>query len=376
MLVSEFTKAIERIIPLGAIGFEKDAVGMQVGLPRETKVQKILCCYEVTREIIREARERGANLIVAFHPLIFPSLSRVTDDTRTGALVRDLVRSEIGLYVQHTAFDAHPKYGTSKLMAEVLQLEDVRPLAPLKNILNKITVFVPHASARLVSEALANAGAGTIGEYDECSFSVEGTGTFRGSEASTPSVGEKMIRESVAEVRLEMVCEKWNTSRAVRAMIEAHPYEEVSYDVMPLLTDSVNYGMGAIGRLPEPMAREQFLQHVKEAFGTPVLRVSASEQQTVERVAMLGGAGMEFYGAAVANRAQAFITADVRYHDFYRAEHDGMLLVDAGHAETERFVAQGMGRVVSLAVQQLGGNASEVVHVSLHKPNAVSYFIS
>lgn len=386
MLITEFIRALEEVVPLGSIGYEKDAVGLQVALPRSTELTKVLVAYEATQEVINEAKQRGANLILAFHPLIFPSVRNIGDSDRTGALIRQLVKSDIALYVQHTAFDTHPRFGTSKLMAEVLELENIRPLTPLKNSIDKIVVFVPVESARVIADRMSGAGAGRVGEYTDCSFTVEGTGTFYKSTASA----ELRVLERVNEVRIEMISDRWNTSKAVKAMLEAHPYEEPAYDIIPLSTQSPNYGMGAVGEWGTAITQEEVLTRVRNAFGTRTLRHNTLTKTSFSRVAMVGGSGMDFYGAA-RTQADVFITADVRYHDFYRSEHDNLLLIDAGHAETERFVAAGMARAAQEAIgnillpnpSDVGKSAlnlrdetpEELVLLAQAEPNAVRYFV-
>lgn len=387
MLITEFIRALEEIVPLGSIGYEKDAVGMQVSLPRNAELAKILIAYEVTQTVIDEAKSRGANLILAFHPLIFPSVRSIGDNDRTGVLIRQLVKHDIGLYIQHTAFDTHPRFGTSRLMAEVLELENITSLTPLRNLMNKIVVFVPVEASRTIADRMSAAGAGRIGDYTDCSFTLEGTGTFF---KSTGETNRSKVLERVNEVRIEMICDKWNTGKAVREMLQAHPYEEPAYDVIPLATESPNYGMGAVGEWSAALSLEEVLGRVRDAFGTRALRHNTLSKTNFKRVAMVGGSGMEFYGSARA-QADVFITADVRYHDFYRAEHDQLLLVDAGHAETERFVAAGMARAAKQAMSNLisanpstaDGSAlnlsdetgAELVLIAQAEPNAVRYFV-
>lgn len=368
--------ALSHAFPLQTAGYEKDAVGLQVGFEADAVLSKLLVAYEVTDAVIDEAIDVGANLILAYHPLIFPNLTSVTDSTRTGKLVRRLVRANIALYVLHTAFDANVKQGTSALMAEALGLENIESLAPLEGKLEKIVVFVPTANAAAVREAMWAAGAGNIGNYDECSYSGEGTGTFRGNEASNPQVGAKLIRESVSESRIEMIVEKWRSGSVVRAMIAAHPYEEVAFDRYPLANSHPKYGMGSVGDLPQPIDVAAFLNLVSSVFKTPALRHSAVTNKGMRRIAVLGGAGMDYYSAALRSGADAFVTGDIRYHDFYRAAHDGLLLVDAGHAETERMVVAGMRnalRDVEMFVDLQKGIQGSPIVESRILPNAVQY---
>lgn len=287
MLVSEFLNALETVVPLTAVGYARDAVGLQVGLPSGTELRAALFAYEVTDKVISEARKRGANLIVAFHPLIFPSIDAVTDRTRTGHFIQRLIKSDIGLYVQHTAFDTQPEFGTSILMAEALKLENISTLTRINAI------------------------------------------------------------------------------------------------VQPTL-DGLHFGMGAIGTWPKAKKRDDVLNMVAETFHSSCVSYNAIAPEKIKTVAMLGGAGMEYYEQARTLGADAFITADIRYHDFHRADHDNILLIDAGHAETERFVTIGM---VNAARKSLKSNEALLNAVNLHdsdvkrllllahaEPNAVQYY--
>jgi dinuclear metal center YbgI/SA1388 family protein len=372
MLIHEFLQAFEKIVPLGAIGYARDAVGLQVGLLAGTRLTKALFAYEVTPSVVQEAKEVGANLIVAFHPLIFPSISSVTDSTRTGVLVRELVLSGIALYVVHTAFDTHTEFGTSQLMADVLELEDVRPLQPLEGTLDKLTIFASRTLSKPIMEVLVASGAGRIGDAEACSFQVEGHSQFK-SRRTTDTPDGTMMLESVEEVRLELVCERWRTRQALRSLAQAVPPSQYAVDVTPLTSENRNFGMGAIGHWKKPLAAPEALRRIQQAFGTPVLRHSSCSRTEISQLAVLGGAGMEFYSAARQAGAHAFVTADVRYHDYYRAEHDGILLVDAGHAETERFVTRGMAQAAHLALEALEAPADCIVIAST-EPNSVRYF--
>ncbi len=376
MLIRDALSSLERLVPLSAAGYEKDAIGLQVGYEPNAELRKVLVAHEVTAEVIDEAIEVGANLIVAYHPLIFPNVSAITDATRTGALLRRLVKADIALYVVHTAFDAFSE-GTSYLMAEALGLKNISALIPQSGKLDKIVVFIPKASLVQVQEAMWQAGAGHIGNYDECAFVIEGTGTFRGNELSDPAIGKPMIREHVDEYRLETVAERWKTSRIVRAMIEAHPYEEVAYDIYPLSTNHPSVGMGSVGSLASAMSADELLAHVRSVFGTGAIRHNKPVKTSYARIGMIGGAGMEYYSAARGNGVDAYITGDVRYHDFYRAEHDGILLIDAGHAETERFVTSGLASTMQKALKFVNLTDEvplNIVIPSRERPNAVRYY--
>ncbi len=377
MLIKDFINAFNTVIPLASAGYEKDAVGLQVGYEKNAELQKVLLAYEITDEVIDEAISLQANLIISYHPLIFPSVSSISDSTRTGALIRRLIREDIALYVIHTAFDSNSKYGTSVMMAAKLGLLSAKPIAPLGGLLEKIVVFVPNQVDVInqVREAMWKAGAGKISDYDECSFFTEGYGTFRGNAESSPTIGVAEIRETVNEVRIEMIYEKWYRRPIIEGMTSVHPYEEVAYDIHSLVNPHPKFGMGTIGLLPSPLDENGLLELVSSTFETSVLRFSKSSRP-IRQVAMVGGSGMEYYSNARVAGADAFITGDIRYHDFYRAEHDGILLIDAGHSETERFVVEGMQNAVTEALNVVNLQGTErdtLVARSSIRPNAVSY---
>lgn len=376
LLIKDILHLLSDILPLQSAGYEKDAVGLQVGNADGEELRRVLVAYEITDEVIDEAEQVGANLIISYHPLIYPSLTAITDSTRTGALVQRLVRSQIALYVVHTAFDTNQEFGTSRQMADALGLTIPKSLSPLVGLLEKIVVFVPKDSTTQVQEAMWKTGAGNIGNYDECSFTVSGEGSFRGGEGTNPAIGKPLVCEKVDEVRLEMITEKWKTWQIICAMIAAHPYEQVAYDIYPLMNRHPKYGMGTVGVFPEALSPDDLLKKVRSAFGTTSLRHNGVNHP-VKKVALLGGAGMEYYSAAKAAGAEAFITGDIRYHDFYRAVHDNILLIDAGHAETERFVTQGimaiMGKVIE-SVNLSDENMKKFVTESRLRPNIVHYY--
>lgn len=374
--LSEVISALGEALPLRSAGYAKDALGLQVGIAKDAALTKALIAYEVTHDVISEAIDVGANLIISYHPLIFPHLANVTDATRSGALVRALIKDDIALYVVHTAFDTNIRYGTSRLMADALGLMKIKPLAPLANTLEKIVVFAPQSDAATIREAMWNAGAGNISNYDECSFTIDGEGTFKGNADSNPTIGKPMQRETLSEKRIEMIAEKWRIPAVVDAIRSVHRYEEVAYDVYPLSNVHPSYGMGSIGELSSPLSSEELLAHVKNIFGTGVLRHNGIEKR-IRKLAMLGGSGMEYYSAARSEGADCFITGDIHYHDFHRASHDGMLLVDAGHAETEQFVTRGLLKVVQSAWQATDSSDEtfkNFVITSRQKSNIVHYY--
>ncbi len=315
-----------------------DNVGLQVG-SAAAEVARVLVALDLTPAVIDEAEATGADLIVTHHPLLFRPLKRLTDDDASGAPALRLARTGIAYYAVHTNLDAAAG-GVSVALAERLGLTDVRFLAPLEGALRKLVVFVPRTHADAVRQALAEAGAGRIGDYEACSFETPGTGRFRPGEGAAPFLGQAGgPEEAVDEARIEVQLAHWDVPAAVRAVKAAHPYEEVAYDVYPVEQSATRAGFGAVGRLstPEPLA--DFLARTARALGADALRYAGDPAMPVERVAVCGGAGADLIGRARAAGADAYVTADLTYHRFFDAfDPDGtprMALVDAGHYETE-----------------------------------------
>ena len=314
------------------IAWERDNVGLQTGDP-DTRVRGILVALDVTESIVTEALRRGANLIVSHHPLLFRPLRSVTSGTSQERCLGALLRNRVALYSAHTNLD-FARGGTSFALADALGVTTEGFLRTPFRLQNKIVTFVPPSHAEAVASAMTAAGAGVIGEYESCSFRGEGKGTFRGGARSRPAVGRKGTLEQVKEIRLEMVAPRRAVRGVVRAMTEAHPYEEVAYDVYALENPAGEYGMGAVGTLRRKVPLRTFLATVRRSLKTPALRWSGDPRTPVHRVALCGGSGSDLLGDAVASGAEAFVTADVRYHTYQEAE-GRIALIDAGHFETE-----------------------------------------
>ena len=314
------------------IAWERDNVGLQTGDPA-ARVRGILVALDVTEEIVAEAERRGANLIVSHHPLLFRPLRSVTTGTVRERCLGALLRKGVALYSAHTNLD-FTKGGTSFALARALGVVPEGFLKSPYRLENKIVTYVPRSHAESVAGAMAAAGAGVIGRYDSCSFRTEGEGTFRGGAGSRPAIGRRGVLERVQEVRLEMVAPRRALGRVVRAMKEAHPYEEVAHDIYALENSSGDYGMGAVGTLRRTVPLRKFLETVRHALKTPAIRWSGDPGTPVQRVALCGGSGSELLSDAIESGAGVFVTADVRYHSFHEAE-GRIALVDAGHFETE-----------------------------------------
>jgi dinuclear metal center YbgI/SA1388 family protein len=338
MRIQDIQKIIEGWAPR-EVAWQDDNVGLQLG-SSEKKVQRILVSLEITPEVINEAKQKRVDLIVTHHPLLFHPLRTVTDSTDSGRFVQALVRNDIAVYSAHTNLDV-ARGGVSFALAERLGLIDVDFLQPDDRGMKKVSVFVPPDHVEAVTDAMASAGAGAIGDYEKCSFRLQGTGTFQPQSAASPFVGTVGRFEKVPEVRLEMLVPGWRLTPVVRAMVKAHPYEEVAYDVYPLENQSRDYGAGAIGSLKSPLSLRQFLKRIRAALSVRGLRFTGNPDSELKKVAVCGGAGSSLLSAAINAEAHVFVTADVKYHTF-RDARDKIALVDAGHYETERPVLEAL----------------------------------
>lgn len=305
------------------VAWERDNVGLQAGDPL-WRVQGILVALDVTEEVVAEALRRGANLVVSHHPLLFRPLLRVTGGTARERTLAALIRRRVALFSAHTNLD-FTLGGTNHALARALGVSPEGFLRTPYRLQNKIVTFVPPSHAGAVTSAMASAGAGVIGEYEECSFRGEGTGTFK----RTPGAP---VRRT--EVRLEMIAPRRAVGSVIRALKAAHPYKEAAFDVIALENTSAGFGMGVVGTLARAVPLERFLAEVRRALKSPALRWSGGNGAPVRRVALCGGSGSELLPDAIASGADAFVTADVRYHTFQEAG-EAIALADAGHYETE-----------------------------------------
>jgi len=332
MTCSEIIKEIELWAPR-EIAWQKDNVGLQVG-SLNRKVNNILLCLELTPGVMEEALKKQCNLIISHHPLLFHPMKKIDINAdKTSRLVEKLIRNNVTLYSAHTNLD-YTRDGVSFILAKTLNLRNTRFLVNLKSNLFKISVFVPVDHLERVAEAAFDAGAGMMGEYSHASFRSEGTGTFKPGEKANPSVGKKGKFEKVKEIKFETIAESWKISRIISDIRKVHPYEEPAYDIIPIDNVNTNYGSGAIGELETPLSTAQFLKHVSKSLKASNLRYSKGREKIIKKVAVCGGSGIEYLSNAVSSGADAFITADIKYHSFHDAEGE-ILLIDAGHYETE-----------------------------------------
>jgi dinuclear metal center YbgI/SA1388 family protein len=307
-----------------------DNVGLLVGSLHK-QVSKVLTTLDVTEEVVQEAIDHRIDLIIAHHPLIFRPLTHVRTDLPQGRMLAQLLKHDIAVYVAHTNLDI-ANGGLNDWLAASLNLRDIKVMAATdQEQLKKLAVFVPKAEEQKVRAALGQAGAGFIGQYSHCTFRTEGIGTFLPLEGTNPYIGEQGKIEQVEEVKIETLFPASIEKRVIQAMLKAHPYEEVAYDVYTLDQKGETYGLGRVGKLEHEMTVKQLVAQLKETWGISHCRVVGSPDQTVSQVAVLGGSGSKFVGKALFSGADVLITGDIDYHTAHDALMNGLIVIDAGH---------------------------------------------
>ncbi|TLM67395.1 MAG: Nif3-like dinuclear metal center hexameric protein [Deltaproteobacteria bacterium] len=338
---------------------EWDNVGLQVG-EATAAVEKLMIALDPSAAAVAAASAAGARLLVTHHPLLFKPLRRLTPDDPVGGVIWTAVRDGVAIAAAHTNLDVAAD-GLNRWLAARLDLLEAVPLQPAVGHLVKLAVFVPTAHAESVADALFAGGAGQIGAYDQCSFRVAGTGTFRPGPGTAPFIGEAGRREQVEEVRLETIVPQRRLPRVLEKMLKAHPYEEVAYDLVPLANELPGVGLGRIGRLAEPVALAAFAARVKAALGCSSLRLVGVPERTVAKVAVCGGSGAGLIHEARRRGAEVLVTGDVKYHEARLAEDLGIALLDAGHFATERLAVEELAERFRAGAAERGWRLDVVV---------------
>ncbi len=363
MTVREVIKVLETYAPL-TFQESYDNAGLQVG-HWEDEIQSILLCVDVTEEVIAEAITKNCNLIISHHPLIFSGIKSIIGSTFVEKVIEKAIKHSINIYSVHTNIDI-VWGGVNIHAAWMLGLQGVEVLRPLKNHLFKVVTFVPVEFAERVRQSMFDAGAGNIGNYDSCSFNIEGQGTFRGNAESKPFVGEPLKLHLESEIRVETICTRHILSQVISNMLKAHPYEEPAYDIYPLENKYLRAGLGVVGNLENEIDTLTFLHNVKKIFNIPFLKYTKIIKNKTLRVAFCGGSGSELINDAIRVGADIFISADFKYHQFFNANNQ-ITLVDIGHYESEQHVKE-------IFYQILRKNFSNfAIHFSEIKTNPVNY---
>ena len=365
MTVKDILNCITEVAPL-QWQENYDNAGLQVG-DLNAEVHKALICLDITEEVVDEAVVKKCDLIVSHHPLIFKGLKHLTPGTYIERAVTKAVKHDIAMISMHTNLD-NSCVGVSRVLAEKLGLKNLHVLQPLENQLRKLVVYVPLVAVEQVRDAMFESGAGCIGNYDSCSFNANGQGSFRAGETAHPFVGEVGKLHFEDEVRVETVVPKHALNHVISAMLKVHPYEEVAYDVYALENEFQQAGAGMVGEFENAMEETGFLALVAEVIGSPCLRHSALTGRTIQKVALCGGSGSPFMGDALRCGADAYLTADVKYHDFFVPEGK-LLLVDGGHFETEQFTKELLYELIRKKFPTFAAEIAET------RTNAVYYYV-
>lgn len=333
MILQEIITVIEEFAP-PHYAEDFDNVGLLVGYPQQD-IHGVLVTLDVLEEVVEEAIQKKCNCILAFHPILFKGVKSLTGKDYVERTVIKAIQNNIAIYAIHTALDNHHK-GVNYQIAKVLGLKNCQILIPKAHTIEKLTTYVPVVAAPHLREALFNAGAGNIGNYSNCSFSTTGEGSFLGNDESNPAVGEKGKLHVEKEMQLHLTYDAHLRNKIIQTLCNHHPYEEVAYEVQVLANNNQQRGIGMLGYLEEAVTEEVFIQNLKEIFGTPVIRHSKKTGQPLQKIAVLGGSGAFAIKNAINCKADAYVTSDLKYHDFFQAEGK-ILLADVGHYESEQF---------------------------------------
>jgi dinuclear metal center YbgI/SA1388 family protein len=363
MQVKDVARVLEQFAPLQ---FQEsyDNAGLCIGNP-DTEVTGVLICIDVTEKIINEAIDKNCNMVVSHHPLIFSGVKKITGKTYVERCIVKAIQNNIAVYSAHTNIDSVFE-GVSYKMCQKLGLINCKILSPAKNCLLKLVTFVPNDYVEKVREAIFEAGAGQIGNYDKCSYNIGGFGTFRGGENTNPFIGEKGSLHVENETRIETIFPKHLQTQVISALLSSHPYEEVAFDVYPLENIYEQAGMGMIGELPKETDELSYLKEIKSTFTSGIIRYTNLLNKPVKKVAVCGGSGSSLLAEAVNKSADIFISGDFKYHQFFDA-NDKILIADIGHYESEQFTKE---IFYDLLIKNFPTFA---VHFSINNTNPINY---
>ncbi|HHW58876.1 MAG: Nif3-like dinuclear metal center hexameric protein [Bacteroidales bacterium] len=356
MKLNDIIKIIEASYPL-YIQEPYDNSGLIIG-DKEANINGILIALDLNNDVIKEAIKNNCNLIITHHPFIFNNIKKLEAGDELFDKLNLIFKNEINVYSSHTPMDKSFN-GINIALAERLNLKNIQILYPENNLLCKLVTFCPLNYADKVRESLFNAGAGVIGNYDCCSYNVQGLGSFRAGDDTNPFVGKKGEIHYEPETRIETIFPKWLTNDIISALLYSHPYEEVAYDIYQLENTHPKVGLGAVGNLNNEMEVYDFLTFVKDIFKLPTLRYSYVENiKKIHKVALCSGSGADILPIAINQKADAYLTADIKYHDFQKA-HNKILLLDIGHYESEIIFVEKMYDYLSKKIPNFAIQKSE-----------------
>jgi len=364
MKIKEIIDYLESLAPVSSQE-NYDNSGLIVG-DSSVECTETLISLDCIEETVDEAIEKGCNLIIAHHPIVFSGLKKLTGKNYIERTVIKAIKNDIAIYAIHTNFDNYLR-GVNDEIGDRLGIVNRRILSPKKKSLLKLVCFVPQNEIEKVSKAMYSAGAGNIGGYSECSFSTVGTGTFKPGATANPSEGKVGELSVVQEVRFEVLVSEHRIHAVVRAMKENHSYEEVAHEIYPILNENQSEGAGMIGDLPQEMETKDFLRELKQKFNCGIIRHTKITSKSVKKIAFCGGSGSFLLGEAKKNKADLFITGDFKYHEFFDAEND-IIIADIGHFESEQFTSHRIERILTKKFTNFAVRLTEV------STNPIKYF--
>ena len=356
--IADLINELDNIAPPD-LADDGDPIGLQVG-NRSFEVKRVCVSVDTSPPVIDMAIRKKADILVSHHPLIYTPLTSVAQDDPVADRVVKLVLANVALYVMHTNYDTAPG-GINDVLGKKLGVHHSTPLTQTKqDNLYKIAVFVPEEAVERVRNAMADAGAGRIGQYTHCSFRTSGIGSFVPLPAARPYIGSEGKLEEVEEYRLEMVCVGSWLENVVSEMLSKHPYDEVAYDIYALDNEPISYGYGRVGALEKEMKLGEFAEHIKRALNVEYLKVAGELDKSVKRVAFCGGGASSLFKEAVKAGADVYITGDTKHHDILDANALGLAMIDAGHFETEK---PGMEALADKLMQIYPGSGMEIEYI-------------
>jgi dinuclear metal center YbgI/SA1388 family protein len=354
--IRDITGYLEKFAP-PSLQEEYDNAGLITG-DHNSKVNGVLICLDSTEEVIDEAIQRECNLVIAHHPIVFAGLKKITGSNYVQKTIIKAIKNDIAIYALHTNLD-NIKHGVNNKIADRLELINRKILKPKPSFLQKLITFIPEQNTKQVLDAIHDAGAGIIGDYDHCSFRVKGTGRYRPNEYANPHIGQKESIEEVNEDRIEVIFPTYLTDNVLDALKLAHPYEEVAYYLQSLNNESEEVGSGLLGELKKEMYSQDFLAYIKEKLNLHHFRYTPVAMDKIHRIAICGGAGSFLIQKALSVGASAYITSDIKYHEFFDGEGK-MMITDIGHYESEVFTKELIFELLNKKFSNIAPQLSEV----------------
>lgn len=364
MRIQEVIQYLESLAPLSSQE-SYDNSGLIVG-DQSTEITSALISLDCTEEIVEEAIKKGSNLIIAHHPIVFRGLKSFTGRNYVERTIIKAIKNDIAIYAIHTNLDNYLG-GVNAEIGKRMGLKNLKILAPSTDTLIKLAVYCPKKNTEEVKQAMFDAGAGNIGNYSECSFNSDGLGTYKGNEDSNPAIGEKGTRHQETEDKIEVLVSRHRKGQIVSAMLNAHPYEEVAYDLYPIENSNNYEGAGMIGELEEEIDSKAFFDMLKNQFNVPVIRHTNLVKKTIKKVAYCGGSGSFLLRNAIREKADVYVTGDFKYHEFFDAE-DKIIIADIGHYESEQYTKDLLHGILTKKFPKFA------VHLTEISTNPINYY--